>query len=237
MMEVTNILLSVTTALIRPLPCVRTAVSVFKLINFAMAFLFAQTAQMNRENGPGPSRSPLGPIVLTVHTRTQFIVQALLMSVLPFAMVCLSVQTGGMSFYPHVRLMKKLAPQTTVCIRVKTAQCVLLREICVIKDRIATLVEKMNQLIPAKLVYVLIHILSLAITALVFGEIRHVVHILSLCVRMDAICIQTFVMVSVTMISPLQKTRTVYLVKITVGAFSEHRFAIPYLTVLEPLMR
>ena len=153
-----------------------------------------------------------------------------------FAMVCLSVQTGGMSFYPHVRLMKKLAPQTTVFIRAKMTQCVLLRQICVIKDRIVTSVEKMNQLITVKL-NVLSHILSLAITPLVFGKIRLAGPILSLFVRMEATCIQTFAMESVTMISPLQKTRSVYLVKITVGAFSEHRFAIPYLTVLEPLMR
>ena len=104
-----------------------------------------------------------------------------------------------------------------------------------IKDRIVTSVEKMNQLITVKL-NVLIHILSLAITPLVFGKLRHVVHELSLVVMMEAICIQTFAMESVTMISPLQKTRSVYLVKITAGAFSEHRFVMPCLTVLEPLM-
>ena len=107
----------------------------------------------------------------------------------------------------------------------------------VMQNKIATSAERMNQLIPAKLVYVLSHNLSHAMTPLVFGKVWHVVHVLSLCVRMEAICIQTFAMESVTLISPLQKTRIEYLVKITVGAFSEHRFAIPYLTVLEPLMR
>ena len=151
-------------------------------------------------------------------------------------MVCLSVQTGGMSFYPHVRLMKKLAPQTTVFIRAKMTQCVLLRQICVIKDRIVTSVEKMNQLITVKL-NVLIHILSLAITPLVFGKLRHVVHELSLVVMMEAICIQTFVMESVTLVFLTAKTHTEYLAKTTVGAYSEHHFAMPILTVLKPLMR
>ena len=61
--------------------------------------------------------------------------------------------------------------------------------------------------------------------------------VLSLCVRMEATCTQTFAMESVTLISLTEKTRTVYLVNIIVGAYSEHQSVTQTLIALEPLMR
>ena len=61
---------------------------------------------------------------MTVHEMTKWPAQAFHMSVPQFAMVLLSVLTGGMNFFPLVRLMKNLAPQTTVFILAKMVQCV-----------------------------------------------------------------------------------------------------------------
>ena len=166
----------------------------------------------------------------------QFLVQGLEMCAPLFAMAGLSALTGGTNFYPHARLMKRLALRKTVFIRAKTAQCVLIQHESVTVGGIATSVERMNPLSPAN-IHAIRQTLSPVTTTHVFGYSRHVMLVLSLCVRMEATCTQTFAMESVTLISLTEKTRTVYLVKITVSAYSEHHVVMPILTVLKPLMR
>ena len=168
MMEAMNLPLCVTTALIQNLPCVRMAVSVLKMLTFAMATPGAQTAQMSQGNGPRPNRSLLGQSVLSVDRRTQFLVQGLEMCAPLFAMAGLSALTGGMNFYPHARLMKRLALRKTVFIRAKTAQCVLIQHESVTVGGIATSVERMNPLSPAN-IHAIRQTLSPVTTIHVFG--------------------------------------------------------------------
>ena len=97
LMQAMNLLLCVTTALIQTLPSVSIAVSVLKQLIFAINSSTAQTVQMSRRPGPR-HRSLLGPVVLNVDKKTQFVVLAFLMCVLQFAMVCKSALTGGMNF-------------------------------------------------------------------------------------------------------------------------------------------